>query len=172
MDSALLPTPQTATGTPVRAQQRKIERVKRGVLRPQADKEAGALRSRVSRSRAPRSSTPLSPQVPSDCQRQGLSWPSEYMATEQYDSQGRRVGGWCGGADEEGSAQPPEENLIVWGLPWVLLIKKKKKSLFKCKFVLALDGLAGGREAGRMQIQPWDPPSPHPALGWGPAPSS
>ena len=55
------------------------------------------------------------------------------------------VGGWGGGANEEGSTQPPEENLIVWGLPWVLLIKKRKKSLFKCKFVLEL-GWVGGRQ--------------------------
>lgn len=58
---------------------------------------------------------------------------------------GGEVGGWARGANEEGSTQPPEENLIVWGLPWVLLIKKKKKSLFKCKFVLKL-GWVGGRQ--------------------------
>ena len=58
---------------------------------------------------------------------------------------GGEVGGWGGGANEEGSTQPPEEDLIVWGLPWVLLIKKRKKSLFKCKFVLEL-GWVGGRQ--------------------------
>jgi hypothetical protein len=42
---------------------------------------------------------------------------------------GGGVEGWSGGANEEGSTQPPEENLIVWGLPWVLLIKKKKISI-------------------------------------------
>lgn len=63
---------------------------------------------------------------------------------------GGGVGGWDGGANEEGSTQPPEENLIVWGLPWVLLIKKKK-SLFKCKFVLEL-GWVGGRQRSNQTL--------------------
>lgn len=59
------------------------------------------------------------------------------------------MGGWGGGANEEGSAQPPEENLIVWGLPWVLLIKKKKNLYLNANLCWSWVGLAGGREAAR-----------------------
>lgn len=57
-------------------------------------------------------------------------------------------GGWDGGANEEGSAQSPEENLIVWGLPWVLLIKKKNLYL-NANLCRSWDGLVEGRETTR-----------------------
>lgn len=96
-----------------------------------ADKEEGGMGvEHYASSVFPEAPAPLSPQVATDCHRQGLIWPSECMLLlNNVAVGGGGAGGWGGGANEEGSAQPPEENLIVWGLPWVLLIKKKRISI-------------------------------------------
>ena len=78
----------------------------------------------------PLSSQERRPHCPHKCPQivraRASSGPQNIWPQNNMTAGGGEVGGWAGGANEEGSTQPPEENLIVWGLPWVLLIKKKK----------------------------------------------
>lgn len=144
-DSSKTPGPGPSTT------QSQLREIKGWGAQVSADKEEGVSGSSTMR---PLSSQERRPHCPHECPqivRAGASsgpwniWPQNNMTVG-----GGGAGGWGGGANEEGSAQPPEENLIVWGLPWVLLIKKKK-SLFKCKFVLEL-GWVGGRQRSSQTL--------------------
>ena len=125
-------SPELAAGLPGQAPP--LPRASRGRCKSRGQRGRGAQTKRKEGSglstERPLSSRERRPNCPHKCPQivraRASSGSQNIWPQNDTTAAGGEVGGWAGGANEEGSTQPPEENLIVWGLPWVLLIKKKK----------------------------------------------